>query len=177
MKVLDLALDGVKILTPKVYDDERGYFFESHNTQTKELLGVDFIQDNESFSLKGVFRGLHYQLPPYDQNKLVRCIEGKVLDYVVDIRKDSPTFGQWLSFVLSVGNKHQLFCPSGFAHGFFVLTDTAKVLYKVDKPYSREHERNIHPLDPDIGLDITGDILLSDKDSLAPYLKDVKDLL
>jgi len=177
MKVFELALKGVKALTPKVYDDERGYFFESYNTTANEILGVTFEQDNESLSMKGVFRGLHYQLPPYDQNKLIRCVEGKVIDFVVDIRKDSKTFGQWLSFVLSVGNKHQLFCPVGFAHGFFVLTDTARVLYKVDKPYSIEHERGIHPLDPEIGLEITGDVLLSDKDRVAPYLKDIKDLL
>ena len=177
MEIFDLDLDGVKVITPKVFHDTRGYFLESYNTKISEALGVNFIQDNESFSLKDVFRGLHYQLSPHDQNKLIRCIYGEVVDYVVDIRKNSPTFGKWVSFTISSDNKHQIFCPAGFAHGFFVLSQTARVLYKVDKPYNHEHDRNIHALDPDINLDLDDNIHLSGKDKTAPFLRDIKNKL
>jgi dTDP-4-dehydrorhamnose 3,5-epimerase len=177
MDVFDLNLDGVKIITPKVFHDARGYFLESYNKEVNDILGVDFIQDNESFSSKNVFRGLHYQLSPYEQNKLIRCVDGEIMDYIVDIRTNSPTLGKWVSYILSDDNKHQMFCPAGFAHGFLVLTDTAKVQYKVDKPYSKDHDRNIQALDPNINLDLNDNVCLSERDRAAPLLKDVKNNL
>ncbi len=155
MILSDTSIEGVKIIEPKVFGDARGYFFESWNKAEFERLGiaVDFIQDNESFSTYGVLRGLHYQMPPYTQAKLVRVILGTVLDVVVDIRKNSPTFGKYVAVELSGENKRQLFAPRGMAHGFAVLSETATFAYKVDNPYAPTHEKTIRFDDPEIGID------------------------
>ena len=147
MKVTPLKIPEVKLIEPEVFEDERGFFFESFNQQKfNEAIGQDvtFVQDNHSKSTKGVLRGLHYQKEPFAQGKLVRVISGEVFDVVVDIRKDSPTYGQWVSEVLSGENKKQLWIPAGFAHGFLVLSDSAEVLYKTTQYYSPKHEISIH---------------------------------
>jgi dTDP-4-dehydrorhamnose 3,5-epimerase len=146
MKFIPQSIAGVVLIKPNIHGDNRGYFVETFRQDLFEkAIGyhVNFIQDNESKSTKGVLRGLHYQLPPYTQAKLVRVIEGSVLDVAVDIRKSSPTFGQHIAIELSDKNKHQLFVPQGFAHGFLVLSDTATFAYKVDNYYSPDHERGI----------------------------------
>ena len=146
MKVTDTKIPDVKIIEPTVFEDERGYFFESFNHKKfEEAIGreVSFVQDNHSKSVKGVLRGLHYQLPPHAQGKLVRVVQGEVFDVAVDIRKSSPTFGQWVAEVLSAGNKKQLWIPEGFAHGFLTLSDTAEFLYKTTDYYAKECERSI----------------------------------
>ncbi len=163
--------------------DNRGYFFESFNKNTfRELTGldVDFVQDNQSMSQRGVLRGLHYQKGEYAQAKLVRVLKGKVLDVVVDLRKDSPTFGQHLSIELSEDSHTQLFVPRGFAHGFVVLSETAVFFYKVDNFYNKESEGGIMYNDPDLAIDWgipeTG-IILSEKDTRLPSFKEVSDSL
>jgi len=141
-----LSIPDVILFTPKVFGDERGFFFESFNQQTfEELTGLkrSFVQDNHSKSQKGVLRGLHYQLPPKAQGKLVRVVQGEVFDVAVDIRKSSPTFGQWVGATLSAENKQQLWIPEGFAHGFVTLSDTAEFLYKTTDYYAPEYERCI----------------------------------
>ena len=144
MKVTDTKILDVKIIEPTVFEDERGYFYESFNHKKfEEAIGreVSFVQDNHSKSVKGVLRGLHYQLPPHAQGKLVRVVQGEVFDVAVDIRKSSPTFGQWVAEVLSAENKKQLWVPEGFAHGFLTLSETAEVLYKTTDYYASENER------------------------------------
>lgn len=155
MKVQDTSIDGVKIIEPKVFGDARGYFFESWNRKNFAEAGLDieFVQDNESFSGYGVLRGLHYQLPPYTQAKLVRVISGTVLDVVVDIRRNSLTFGCHLAIELSGANKRQLYAPRGMAHGFAVLSAEAVFCYKVDQPYAPAYERSIRFDDPALGID------------------------
>ena len=146
MKFIPQSIEDVILIEPSMHNDDRGYFIETFRKDLLEdAIGykVDFVQDNESKSTKGVIRGLHYQIGPYSQAKLVRVIEGSVMDVVVDIRKSSPSFGQHLSIELSAHNKHQLFIPHGFAHGFMALTDTATFTYKVDNYYSQAHERGI----------------------------------
>jgi dTDP-4-dehydrorhamnose 3,5-epimerase len=146
MKVTPTAIPDVLVIEPKVFGDERGFFFESYNRQAfKESTGldVDFVQDNHSRSTKGVLRGLHYQLPPKAQGKLVRVVQGEVFDVAVDIRKSSPTFGRWVGDILSAENRKQLWIPPGFAHGFLTLSDTAEFLYKTTGYYSPEYERCI----------------------------------
>ena len=155
MKAISFTIPGLILLEPKVFCDGRGYFFESFNQKTfEEAIGLSprFVQENHSKSIKGVLRGLHYQLPPKAQGKLVRVIHGEIFDAVVDIRKDSPTFGQWLSEVLTDHNKKQLWIPPGFAHGFLTLSETAEVLYKATDFYSPEYERCIAWNDPKIGI-------------------------
>ncbi len=169
MQFIKTELQGCVIIEPKVFGDQRGYFFESFNQkQFEENVGdVNFVQDNESRSSYGVLRGLHFQLPPYNQAKLVRCIEGEVLDVAVDIRKDSPTFGQHVVVKLSDDNKRQLFVPRGFAHGFVVLSKSAIFSYKVDNWYAPEHDSGIAWNDPQLNIDWQIDlsaILLSEKD-------------
>ncbi|MHB1148502.1 MAG: dTDP-4-dehydrorhamnose 3,5-epimerase, partial [Lutibacter sp.] len=157
-----------------LFTDERGYFFESFNKDTFEkFIGfeVNFCQDNEAKSTKGVLRGLHYQLPPYAQSKLVRVISGKVLDIAVDIRKGSATFGQHVAVELSGENKHQLFVPAGFAHGYVVLSEEALFSYKVDNYYSKMHERGIIYNDPDLQINwklAMNGLLISEKDKMQP---------
>ena len=151
-----LALPEVVLFTPRVFGDERGFFFESFSEREfAEATGLDlrFVQDNHSKSVKGVLRGLHYQLPPHPQGKLVRVTQGAVFDVAVDIRKSSPNFGKWLGTVLSADNKQQLWIPSGFAHGFVTLTDTAEFLYKTTDFYAPQCERSIAWNDPSIGID------------------------
>lgn len=146
MKVSATKLQGLLLIEPRVFGDERGFFFESFNEKAfAEATGVvpNFVQDNHSKSVKGVLRGLHYQLPPKAQGKLVRVVQGEVFDVAVDIRKDSPTYGQWVGEVLSADNKKQLWIPPGFAHGFLTLSDTAEFLYKTTDYWSPEHERAI----------------------------------
>lgn len=170
-------IPGLLVFEPKVFEDSRGYFFESYNEKDFREAGIDFrwVQDNQSSSAYGVIRGLHYQLPPYEQSKLVRVLRGKILDVVVDIRKGSPTFGKSYCKVLSAKNKKQLFIPKGFAHGFSVLSEKAEVLYKCDGFYNKEAEAGIIYCDPALNIDwrIPGkDALISDKDKLLPILKE-----
>lgn len=164
------------VLEPKVFQDSRGWFFESYSVRNVSPygIGMEFVQDNHSYSeKKGVIRGLHYQAPPFAQSKLVRCTRGSVFDVAVDIRHGSPNYAKWFGIVLSAENKKQLFIPKGFAHGFLTLEDGCEVQYKVDSFYSYEHDRNIRYDDPDIGVEWgVAEPLLSEKDAKAPYLKD-----
>jgi dTDP-4-dehydrorhamnose 3,5-epimerase len=156
MQATRLAIPDVILFTPKVFGDERGFFYESFNQQKfTELTDLQpaFVQDNHSKSQKGVLRGLHYQLPPKAQGKLVRVVSGAVFDVAVDIRKSSATFGKWVGDILSAENQQQLWIPPGFAHGFVTLSDTAEFLYKTTDYYSPAHERCILWNDPEIGID------------------------
>lgn len=156
MKLIETALEGVVIVVPDIYSDERGYFYESFNTKSlAKLLGRDitFVQDNESLSHKGVIRGLHFQLPPHAQSKLVRVVHGSILDVVVDIRRGSPTFGNHIAVELSAENHHQLFIPRGFAHGFKVTEGDAILQYKCDNHYAPECEGTIRWDDPTLAID------------------------
>ena len=179
MKFIPTKIPEVIIIEPKSFGDDRGYFMESFRQDIfeKEIPGVNFIQDNESLSLYGVLRGLHYQLPPFAQAKLVRVVTGKVLDVAVNIRRQSPTFGKHVSAELSAENKRQLFLPRGFAHGFVVLSENAEFQYKVDNLYSGKHDRGIAFDDPELGIDwiVPGDnLVLSDKDKSNPILKEAE---
>ena len=180
MHVIETDLQGVVILEPQIFGDHRGYFFESFSQRefAEKVCETVFVQDNESCSSKGVLRGLHYQLAPYSQSKLVRVIKGRVLDVAVDVREGSPTFGKYVAVELSDENKRQLFIPQGFAHGFHVLSDEAIFTYKVDNPYTPTHERGIRYDDPTVHVDwsITDpeSINLSEKDTKAPSLKDAE---
>ena len=181
MKITKTEIPGVSIIEPTVFGDHRGYFIESYNKEKfpKEYQHIEFVQDNESKSSKGVLRGLHYQLPPFAQTKLVRVIEGKVLDIAVDIRKGSPTFGKHVSVELSGENKKQLLIPRGFAHGFIVLSETAIFSYKCDNYYSPESDRGILFNDPNLNIDWKlpkEDYILSEKDKAQPLLKENTDL-
>lgn len=168
MKVTSTSLPEVLLIEPKVFGDARGFFFESFNQAAfldKTGLDVDFVQDNHSKSARGVLRGLHYQIQN-PQGKLVRCTQGEVFDVVVDLRKSSPRFGQHMTALLSAENKHMLWVPPGFAHGFLVTSDSAEFLYKVTDYWFPEHERTLLWNDPVLGIDwpLTGDPLLSKKD-------------
>jgi len=179
MKFIKTEIPEVVIIEPKVLGDDRGYFMETFRQDLfeKNVRKINFIQDNESKSKKGVLRGLHYQLPPFAQSKLVRVIKGSVIDVAVDIRKGSPTFGEYVAIELSEENKRQLFIPRGFAHGFLVTSDEAIFSYKVDNYYAPEYDRNIRFDDPDIDIDWNfpkEKILISDKDKNAPFLKDAE---
>jgi dTDP-4-dehydrorhamnose 3,5-epimerase len=172
----ETAIKGVWIIEPKVFTDARGYFMEAYKQSAfEEHIGkINFIQDNESQSGLGVLRGLHYQLAPFAQSKLVRVISGKVLDVAVDIRKGSPTFGHYVAVELSAANKLQLFVPQGMAHGFLVLENHTVFTYKVDNTYAPQAERNIRFNDPDIGIPWPlpeQELILSEKDKIAPLLK------
>ena len=178
MKFIQTAISGVVIIEPRVFGDERGYFFESFNqNRFEESIGkINFVQDNESRSVRGVLRGLHFQRPPFDQAKIVRCVEGVVLDVAVDIRVGSPTYGQHVAVELSASNKRQLFIPRGFAHGFVVLSETAIFQYKVDNWYSPENDGGILWSDETIGIDWkveSHEVQLSGKDKIQPLLKDL----
>ncbi|MDR1223021.1 MAG: dTDP-4-dehydrorhamnose 3,5-epimerase [Tannerella sp.] len=171
-------IDGLWIIDPNVFCDSRGYFMESYKEREFEqhIGKIHFTQDNESCSPQGVLRGLHYQLEPYAQSKLVRVIQGKVLDVAVDIRKDSPTYGKYVAVELSGESKRQFFIPKGFAHGFYVMSESAVFIYKVDNPYTPARERGIRFDDPAIGVDwrIIPDCPLntSEKDRNAPFLNE-----
>ena len=182
MKFTKTKIPDVIIIEPEVFGDERGYFVETFrsNLFAQETgIKTTFVQDNESRSTYGVLRGLHYQLPPHAQSKLVRVIEGKVLDAAVDIRKGSPTFGQHVTAELSAENKLQMFIPRGFAHGFVVLSESALFAYKVDNYYSPECDRGIQFNDPQLKIDWKVDqehLQLSEKDKTQPLLKETSDL-
>ncbi|GJA12047.1 dTDP-4-dehydrorhamnose 3,5-epimerase [Aeromonas caviae] len=179
MNVIKTAIPDVLIFEPKVFGDERGFFFESFNHKLfEEAVGypVTFVQDNHSKSSKGVLRGLHYQLPPYAQGKLVRCVAGEVFDVAVDIRKSSPTFGQWIGVHLSAENKRQLWIPEGFAHGFVTLTETAEFLYKATNYYNPKSEGAILWNDKEIAITWPKEIeppTLSEKDRVANTLSSI----
>lgn len=177
MNVTKTAIPGVVIIEPRVFPDARGYFFESYNKQVfdREVAPVDFVQDNESCSTHGVMRGLHFQLPPHTQAKLVRCVCGRVLDVAVDIRVGSPTFGQHVSVELTAENHRQFFIPRGFAHGFAVLSDSAVFQYKCDNYYAPQADGGISILDESLGIDWLMDLrdaILSPKDMNHPLLSD-----
>ena len=170
-------IPDVIIITPKVFSDERGFFMETYKKEDFEKHGIDgeFTQDNHSHSKRGVLRGLHFQIEPYAQAKIVRCTHGTILDVAVDLRLSSPTFGRYVGVVLSEENKKMLYIPRGFAHGFLVLSEEADVLYKVDNRYSPEHEGGLIWNDPDISIDwpVTEPIL-SEKDKKWPNLRELK---
>ena len=174
-KVKKSDLEGVLIIEPTIYNDPRGRFFESFQKERYKDLGIteEFVQDNQSVSIKNTIRGLHYRMEP-EQSKLVRVIRGEVFDVVVDIRKNSPTFGQWRGYTLSDSNYLQIYIPAGFAHGFCVLSETADFLYKVSEYYSAEKEMGIIWNDPEIGVEWpTSNPILSEKDKTNPKLKDL----
>jgi len=169
MHAIPLTIPEVFLFTPKVFGDDRGFFYESFNARVfSEVTGLqpDFVQDNHSRSVKGVLRGLHYQLSPHAQGKLVRVVQGEVFDVAVDIRRSSPTFGKWVGAVLSAENKQQLWIPTGFAHGFITLSETAEFVYKTTDFYSAKSERCIAWNDPQIAIEwpFEGEPLLSAKD-------------
>lgn len=178
MKATPQAITDVILFEPKVFGDDRGFFFESFNhARFEEAVGrpVKFVQDNHSKSVKGVLRGLHYQVQQ-PQGKLVRVVQGAVFDVAVDIRKSSPTFGKWVGALLNAENKHQFWVPEGFAHGFVVLSDSAEFLYKTTDYYAPAHERSLLWNDPDLAIDWTTDItpILSAKDQAAKRLQEAE---
>jgi dTDP-4-dehydrorhamnose 3,5-epimerase len=173
MEVEKTFIEDLVIIAPTVFEDTRGYFFEAYNQAKFSENGIDyqFVQDNQSFSKRGVIRGLHLQINPFAQAKLVRVLEGEILDVAVDLRKNSVTYGQYVSVVLSSDNKKQLMVPHGFAHGFSVLSETASVLYKVDQLYHKESERGIRFDDPNLAIDWQvnqAEVLVSEKDLILP---------
>ena len=177
MEVIKTDIEGVVIIEPRIFKEERGYFFESYSQREfEEKVGkVDFCQDNESMSSYGVMRGLHFQRPPFTQSKLVRCVKGRVLDVAVDIRKGSPTYGKHVAVELSEDNHRQFFIPKGFAHGFAVLSDVAVFQYKCDNFYHPEADGGISILDDSLGIDWripTDKAILSEKDTKHVMLKD-----
>lgn len=171
-------INDLVIITPRVFEDSRGYFFEAYNQAKFYENGIayQFIQDNQSFSKRGVIRGLHLQINPFAQAKLIRVLEGEILDVAVDLRKNSPTYGQHFSVVLSAENKKQLMVPHGFAHGFSVLSEMASVLYKVDQVYHKESERGIRYDDPTLAIDwqlSLDEIIVSEKDLVLPIFNQI----
>lgn len=181
MKITKTKLDGVVVIEPDVFGDNRGFFMESWNKKKMEEAGLffDFVQDNHSKStVKGTLRGIHFQKGDKAQAKLVRCVKGAVLDIAVDLRKNSPTFKQWVSVELSAENKKQLLIPRGFGHGFLTLTDDVEFLYKADNYYAPEADAGICWNDPDIGVEWGLETpILSEKDKKNPFLKDCKELV
>ncbi len=177
MEVIKTEIEGVVIIEPRIFKDSRGYFFESYSKREfdEKVRPVDFVQDNESMSTRGVMRGLHFQRPPFTQSKLVRCVRGRVLDVAVDIRRGSPTYGRHVAVELSEENHRQFFVPRGFAHGFAVLSDVAVFQYKCDNYYHPEADGGISIADGSLGIDWILDpsqAILSDKDLKHPLLKD-----
>ena len=178
MTIEKTLIQDLVIINPTVFEDSRGYFFEAYNQAKFQENGIEyqFIQDNQSYSTRGVIRGLHLQINPFAQAKLVRVLEGEILDVAVDLRKNSPTYGQYFSVVLSAENKKQLMVPHGFAHGFSVLSETASVLYKVDQLYHKESERGIRYDDPTLAIDWQLDskeVIVSEKDLVLPSFEDI----
>ncbi len=179
MNIIDTPIPGLKVIEPKIINDDRGYFFESFNdfAFSEKGLKYNFIQDNESKSCYGVIRGLHYQLEPYSQAKLVRVLQGSVFDVAVDIRKGSPAYGKWYGIELNSENKLQLLIPRGFAHGFSVLSDICIFIYKCDGLYKKEAERGIKYNDSHLGIDWKIDIsksIISEKDKIQPLFEDAE---
>ena len=175
MKVIETTLRGVLIIEPQVFGDARGWFMESYSKKKTPQITCDFIQDNHSFSAnKGTLRGIHFQFPPMEQAKLIRCIRGSIMDYAVDLRRDSDTYRKWVCAELSAENKKMLFIPCGFGHAFVSLTDNVEILYKTDNYYSPEHDGAVLWSDPDIGIDWGIEApILSDKDRNAPLLSEL----
>jgi len=178
MKITPLRIPDVLLIEPQVFIDNRGFFFESFNQEKfEEVIGkkINFVQDNHSKSIKGVLRGLHYQISPKAQGKIVRVTQGEVFDVAVDLRKTSPTFGKWVGEILSAVNKKQIWIPEGFAHGFLTLSDTAEFLYKTTDFYSKAHERTISWNDKEIGIDWPmKEVFLSSKDEVCLSFKEAK---
>ncbi len=179
MKIIETPIRGLLIIEPRVFADERGYFFESFNQSDFEKQGLmtGFVQDNESKSGYGVIRGLHYQLGPYAQTKLIWVVQGTVYDVAVDLRKGSPTFGQWYGLEVSAANKKQFYIPKGFAHGFSVLSEYAIFSYKCDNFYNPESERGIRFDDPTLSIDWKlneAEAIVSEKDMILPFLNDAE---
>ena len=179
MNIITTPIAGLLVIEPQVFQDARGYFVETYNADRYRAAGItaQFVQDNQSCSSYGVVRGLHFQRPPYSQAKLVCCTVGRVLDVAVDLRKDSPTFGQWFSVELSEANKRQFFIPRGFAHGFSVLSDQAIFTYKCDNLYHPESDGGVLLSDPDLGIDwqIPEELrIISEKDKRHPLLRDLE---
>jgi len=179
MEIIKTPIEGLLVIEPQVFRDARGYFVETYNEERYQQAGIAarFVQDNQSCSSYGVVRGLHFQRPPYTQAKLVCCTQGKVLDVAVDLRKDSPTYGQWYSVELSEENKRQFFIPRGFAHGFSVLSEKAVFTYKCDNLYHPEADGGLLLSDPDLNIDWQvpeKDRILSEKDTKHPLLKDLQ---
>lgn len=176
MNVIETKIDGVFIIEPRIFEDSRGYFFESFSQREfdEKVCPITFVQDNESKSSYGVMRGLHFQRPPFTQSKLVRCVKGVVLDVAVDIRKGSSTYGQHVAVELTEDNHRQFFIPKGLAHGFAVLSDVAVFQYKCDEFYHPEADAGISILDDSLGIDwrITANAILSEKDTKHPLLRD-----
>ncbi|WP_456401522.1 dTDP-4-dehydrorhamnose 3,5-epimerase [Persephonella sp.] len=176
---IETELEGVFILEPTVFEDERGFFMESYNKKDFEEIGLyyDLVQDNHSLSIKpGVLRGIHLQLNPKAQTKIVRCLRGAIYDVVIDLRKNSKTFGKWISAVLTADNKRQIIVPKGFGHAILTLVPKTEILYKVDEYYSPEHDRSIRWNDPDLAIDWpVSNPILSEKDKNAPFLKEIID--
>ncbi len=175
MKITSTPLEGILIIEPQIFKDTRGYFYESYNENKMHAAGItlNFVQDNQSFSQKGAIRGLHFQAPPFEQGKLVRVVAGAVRDVVVDIRKNSPTYGQHFSIDLSAENQLMFWIPPGFAHGFETLADNTIFLYKCTNLYHKESEGGLLWNDPEIGIKWeTTNAIVSDKDILLPSLKD-----
>jgi dTDP-4-dehydrorhamnose 3,5-epimerase len=178
MTIEKTTIQDLVIITPRVFEDSRGYFFEAYNQEKFHENGITykFVQDNQSFSKRGVIRGLHLQINPYAQAKLVRVLQGEILDVAVDLRKNSPTYGQHVSVVLSAENKKQLMVPHGFAHGFSVLSETASVMYKVDQLYNKESERGIRYDDPILNIDwqlSPEEVIVSEKDIILPSFNEI----
>ncbi len=177
MEFLNTDISGLLIIKPDIFRDDRGYFFESYNQDKFDGSGVDvtFVQDNESRSKKGVVRGLHFQVPPFEQGKLVRVVKGAILDVAVDIRRASATYGKWSSVVLSGDNKWMYWIPPGFAHGFVTMEDDTVVFYKCTNVYNNEAERSIIWNDPVLKIDWgINDPVVSDRDSRAPFFSTLK---
>lgn len=178
MEIVKTGIEDLIIIKPRVFEDDRGYFFESYNKINFLEKGIDvnFVQDNESRSIKNVLRGLHFQKPPYTQGKLVRVMRGSVLDVAVDLRKNSPTYGKWESIVLSDKNKWMYWVPAGFAHGFMTLEDNTVFFYKCTNIYNQKSEGSLLWNDPDLNIDWGKDIepILSGKDKVAPRFRDFK---
>jgi dTDP-4-dehydrorhamnose 3,5-epimerase len=178
MNVIKTPLEGLLILEPRIFNDDRGYFFESFNAHTFKSatgLDIDFVQDNQARSTINVLRGLHYQNAPHAQTKLIRALEGAIWDVVVDLRKDSSTYGRWYGVELSAENKRQFLVPRGFAHGYSVLTETAEVFYKCDDFYSKQDEGGLYYADPELNIDWKIDLanaIVSEKDQVQPTLKE-----
>ena len=179
IEITETAIPGLLIIKPGIYSDTRGYFYESYNEKIYREHGVDFkfVQDNESCSLRNVIRGLHYQLNPHAQTKLLRVLEGEIMDVAVDLRVNSPAYWTWSGLMITAANRIQVLIPKGCAHGFRVLSEKATVLYKCDEFYNPESERGIHFSDPDLniewGIDFEN-VLISEKDNKAPLLKDAE---
>lgn len=176
MILTETGFEGLTIIEPRVFKDDRGYFMESYNLDKFHSLGLKnlWVQDNQSRSVRGVVRGLHYQLDPSAQSKLIRVIEGEIYDVALDLRRNSKTFGKWYGITISDENKKQFLVPAGFAHGFSVISETATVLYKCDTLYDPETERGIDPLDPELQIDWkleSSAIILSEKDRISPPFK------